>query len=336
MRGLTTTYILRRIGMFLLTVWLGATAIFIIPRLAPGDPVQAIIGRMISEGASLENGEELIAAWRERFGLDEPVLVQYGKYLLNAVTLNTGYSLAFFPSRVEHLIARAMPWTIGLLIVATILSFMVGTAMGALMAWRKTPDLARRLLPIPLIFTSLPAFMIGILLLYLFAIRLEWLPFARGYERGLTPAITPDFIWSIIKHGILPALAIVLVRMGVWALSMRGMMVTTEGEDYMVLAEAKGLSPRRIFWRYGVRNSLLPQITALALSIGGIAGGALLVEIIFTYPGIGQLLYTAILNSDYTLIQGVVLYVVVGVALAVLILDFLYPLIDPRISYEDG
>ncbi len=322
--------------MFLLTVWLGITVIFIIPRLAPGDPAQAIMGRMISEGSSVENGEELVAAWRERFGLDEPVLVQYGKYLVNAVTFNTGYSLAFFPSRVENLIARAMPWTVGLLVVATLLSFIIGTAMGALMAWRKTPDIAKRLLPIALMFTSLPAFMIGILLLYLFAITLEWLPFARGYARGLSPSLNLEFIWSVIKHGTLPALAIVLVRMGVWALSMRGMMVTTEGEDYMVLAEAKGLNPSRIFWRYGIRNSLLPQITALALSIGGIAGGALLVEIIFTYPGIGQLLYTAILNSDYTLIQGVVFYVVVGVALAVLILDFLYPLIDPRITYEDN
>ena len=336
MRNISTRYILKRLGMFFLTVWLGITVIFIIPRLAPGDPVQAIIGRMISEGSSLENGEELIAAWRVRFGLDEPVMVQYGKYLVNAATFNTGYSLAFFPSRVEQLIARAMPWTIGLLLVATLLSFMIGTAMGALMAWRKTPDIAKRLLPIPLIFTSLPAFMVGILLLYLFAISLGWFPFARGYARGLAPSITPDFIWSVIKHGTLPAFAIVLVRMGVWALSMRGMMVTTEGEDYMILAEAKGLTPQNIFWRYGIRNSLLPQITALALSIGGIAGGALLVEIIFTYPGIGQLLYTAILNSDYTLIQGIVFYVVVGVALAVLILDFIYPLIDPRITYGDN
>jgi peptide/nickel transport system permease protein len=176
--------------------------------------------------------------------------------------------------------------------------------------------------------------MLGILLLYLLAFNLEWLPFAGAYERGLQPAMNPEFIWSVVKHGTLPALAIVVTTMGFWALGMRGMMITTDGEDYMVLAQAKGLRPGRIFWRYGVRNSILPQVTALALSLGAIAGGAIIVEYIFTYPGMGYLLYQGIINTDYTLIQGIVFILIVGVSTAVLILDLLYPLIDPRITYE--
>jgi len=331
---MTKEYVIKRLGMFLLTVWLGATIMFIIPRLAPGDPVQAMIGRMISEGVTVQNSEEIISAWRERFGLDKPLPVQYLRYLYNTFTFNTGYSLAFFPSRVDDLVARAMPWTVGLLTVATLISFLLGNAIGALLAWRGTPRIVRTLLPFSLTFTAIPAFMLGILLLYVFAFGLDWLPYAGAYERGLTPGWNWEFIASVIRHAILPVTAVVLVRMGYWALGMRGMMITTDGEDYMILAEAKGLRPGRIFMRYGIRNAILPQVTALGITLGAIAGGFVIVEIIFTYPGIGYLLYQGILNSDYTLIQGIVFYVILGVSAAVLILDLAYPLIDPRITFR--
>ena len=334
MGGLTTTYVLKRIGMFLLTVWLGTSIIFIIPRLAPGDPVQAMVGRMINEGANLEHSDVLIAAWRQRFGLDQPLYIQYFRYLYNSITFNTGYSLAFFPSRVDSMVARSLPWTLGLLLTATLIAFILGNIIGALLAWQRTPRLARALLPISMAFTSIPSFMLGILLIYLFAFQLDWLPFAGNYGRGLTPGWDFEFIISVLKHAFLPALSIVLVTMGIWALGMRGMMITTAGEDYMILAEAKGLSPTRIFWQYGIRNAILPQVTALGVALGGLAGGAVVVELIFTYPGMGYLLYQGILNSDFTLIQGVVFYVIVGVSLAVLILDLIYPLIDPRITYQ--
>jgi peptide/nickel transport system permease protein len=334
MGGLTKEYVIKRLLMFLLTVWLGTTLIFIIPRLAPGDPVQAMIGRLINEGANVENADQMIASYRERFGLDDPIHIQYLKYLYNAITFNNGYSLAFFPSQVDAMIMRAIPWTVGLLMIALVFSFIIGNTVGALLAWRRTPRTLRMILPISLVFTSIPAYMVGIMLLFLFAITLDWLPFAGNYGRGLDPGLNLPFIGSVIQHGLLPGLSIVLVSMGAWALGMRGMMVTTEGEDYMILADAKGLSPSRIFWRYGVRNAILPQITAFGVAIGGLAGGAVLVEVIFTYPGMGNLLYTGILNSDFTLIQGIVFYVIVGVSLAVLILDLTYPLIDPRITYQ--
>ena len=334
MGGLTKEYLIKRVAMFLLTVWLGTTLIFIIPRLAPGDPITAMVSRMSFQAGRVENSGEIIAAWKARFGLDAPWYIQYLRYLRNAATFDMGYSLAYFPSRVEEMVARSMPWTIGLLSLAVIISFIAGNAVGALLAWRRTPALAKALLPISLTFTSIPAFMLGILLVYVFAFSLKWLPFAGAYQRGLAPGLNLEFVLSVIKHGTLPALAIVVTTMGFWALGMRGMMVTTDGEDYMILAQAKGLRSTRIFWRYGVRNAILPQVTALALTLGSIAGGSIIVEYIFTYPGMGYLLYQGLINTDYTLIQGIVYFLIVGVALAVLIMDLLYPLIDPRITYE--
>jgi peptide/nickel transport system permease protein len=334
MGGITKGYLLRRFGMFLLTVWLGTTLIFIIPRLAPGDPIAAMIGRMSAQGSRVENSAEIIAAWRARFGLDAPWHVQYLRYLRNAATLNLGYSLAYFPTQVNDMAARSMPWTIGLLFLATIMSFVLGNTIGALLAWRRTPNMLKTLLPLSLTFTSIPAFMLGILLVYLLAFGLKWFPFAGAYGRGIDPGLNWEFVKSVVHHGTLPALAIVVTTMGFWALGMRGMMITTTGEDYMILAEAKGLKPNRVFWIYGVRNAILPQITALALTLGAIAGGSIIVEYIFTYPGMGYLLYQGIVNTDYALIQGIVFFLIVGVALAVLILDLILPLIDPRISYQ--
>jgi peptide/nickel transport system permease protein len=334
MGGLTKIYVLKSVGMFLLTVWLGTTMIFFIPRLAPGDPISAMLSRMSAQGGSVANSTELIAAWKARFGLDAPLPVQYLRYMVNVATFDLGFSLAYFPSEVEELVARAIPWTLGLLTLATIISFIAGNTVGALLAWRRTPGLAKALLPLSLTFTSIPAFMLGILLLYFFAFGLKWFPFAGAYGRGLSPGLSWEFIKSVVYHGTLPALAVVIVTMGFWALGMRGMMITTAGEDYMILAEAKGLRPTRIFWRYGVRNAVLPQVTALALDLGRIAGGFVIVEYIFTYPGVGYLLYQGIVNTDYTLIQGIVFILIVGVALAVLIIDLLYPLIDPRITYQ--
>ncbi|HXV44776.1 MAG TPA: ABC transporter permease [Anaerolineae bacterium] len=334
MGGLTKAYVIRRLGMFFLTVWLGATLIFVIPRLAKGDPVAAMISRMSAQGGTVANSGEMIAAWRARFGLDDPLPIQYLRYLGNVATFNLGYSLAYFPATVEQLVGRSIIWTIALFTLATLISFVAGNILGAMLAWTRIPSLIRALLPLSLMFTSIPPFMLGILLLSIFAFGLDWLPFSGGYGRGLHPELTLAFILSVIKHGTLPALSLVLFSMGFWALGMRGMMITTAGEDYMILAQAKGLRPWRIFWRYGMRNAMLPQVTALALYLSAIASSAVIVEYIFTYPGIGYLLYQGIVNTDYTLMQGIVFFLIVGVALGVLILDLTYPLIDPRITFQ--
>jgi peptide/nickel transport system permease protein len=323
--------------MFLFTIWLGATLIFIIPRLAPGDPVAAMITRMTAQSGYVENAAEIIERWRTRFGLDDPWHIQYARYLRNVFTFDLGYSLASFPSRVDEMIARALPWTVGLLTVAVILSFIIGNTVGAILGWRRTPEWIKHLLPASMVFTSIPYFMLGILLIYtlVFGLRLFPVP-SGGFDSSLPRGFNWPFIRSVIHYGTLPALSVVLASMGFWALGMRGMMITNEGEDYMILADAKGLRPRRVFWLYGVRNSVLPQVTALALSMGGIVGGSTLVEYIFAYPGVGYLLYQGIVTNDYTLMQGIVFLLIVCTATAVLILDLLYPLIDPRITYERG
>jgi peptide/nickel transport system permease protein len=334
MRGLTRAYILRRLGMYVLTVWLGSTIIFIIPRLVPGDPIAAMIGRMSQSGARIENSAEMIASWRARFGLDAPVPIQYLNYLRNGLTLDMGYSLAHFPATVRDMVAEAVPWTIGLLAMATIISFILGNLIGALLAWGPTPRLLKRLLPLSLTFTSIPYFMLAILLIYTFGFGLRLLPISGGYGRDLEISWNVPYILSVLQHAILPALSIVIASMGYWALGMRGMMITNAGEDYIILARAKGLSPSRLFLRYAVRNAVLPQVTALALTLGSIVGGATLVEYLFAYPGMGYLLYQSIVTNDYSLIQGIVFILIVATATAVLLIDLLYPFIDPRISYQ--
>lgn len=334
MRGLTKEYVIRRVFMFFLTVWLGATIIFIIPRLSPGDPITAMVSRMIAQSGYVENSAAIIEAWKAKFGLNEPMIIQYFKYLGNLVTFDLGYSLSQFPATVWEALARGLPWTFGLLFVATIISFILGNTIGALLGWRRTPRALKTILPITLTFTSIPPFMMGIGFIYFFAFGLRLFPFSKGYSSGVTPGWDLEFIRDVIHHGTLPALAIVVVTMGFWALGMRGMMITTDSEDFLILAQAKGLSAARIFWRYAVRNAFLPQLTALALSLGGIAGGTILVEYIFAYPGMGYIFYQSITNLDYTMIQGIAYMIILMTSTAVLIIDLVYPLIDPRITYQ--
>ena len=334
MRGLTKGYVIRRVLMFFLTVWLGATIIFIIPRLSPGDPITAMVSRMMNQSGYVENSAQLIEAWKAKFGLNEPILIQYFKYLGNLATFDLGYSLSQFPAKVNEALGRGLPWTFGLLSIATVISFLLGNTIGALLGWRRTPRVVKTLLPITLTFTSIPPFMMGIGFIYFFAFGLNWFPFSKGYSSDVTVGWNLGFLRDLIYHGTLPALAIVVVTMGFWALGMRGMMISTDSEDFLILAQAKGLSPARIFWRYAVRNAFLPQLTALALSLGGIAGGTILVEYIFAYPGMGYIFYQSITNLDYTMIQGIAYMIILMTATAVLIIDLIYPLIDPRITYQ--
>jgi len=293
-----------------------------------------MVARMTQQAGRVENSAELINAWRARFGLDQPAPIQYVQYLRNALTFDLGYSLAHFPATVSDLVAQALPWTVGLLALATVISFILGNLIGALMAWAPTPGWIKRLLPLSLTFTSVPYFMLAILLIYVFGFGLRLFPTSGGYGRDLTLGWNPQYILSVLQHAILPAISIVIASMGYWALGMRGMMVTNAGEDYIILARAKGLSASRLFLRYAVRNAILPQVTALALTLGSIVGGATLVEYLFAYPGMGYLLYQAIVSNDYTVIEGVVFILVLTTATAVLLIDLLYPLIDPRISYQ--
>jgi peptide/nickel transport system permease protein len=334
MGGLTINYLIRRLLVFFLTLWVAATIMFVIPRLAPGDPITAMVARLQEQAGYVENSDKIIEGWKERFGLNDSVSVQYIRYMGNLAKMDLGYSMAHFPSTVGELVGRAMPWTIGLVGVATLITFTLGNFLGALLAWDRTPRLVKTAIPISMIFTSIPPLLAGLLLAYIFGFKIDLFPLVGAYGRGMQQEFSWKFILSVIHHGVLPVTALVITSFGYWALGMRGMLVTIEGEDYMILAQAKGLKPSYTLYRYMIRNAILPQITALAVAIGRLVGGAILVEVIFTYRGMGQLIYTAIRNQDYSLIQGTSFILILTSALAVLILDLIYPLIDPRISFE--
>lgn len=333
MRGITLGYFLRRLGIFFLTIWIAATIIWIIPRVMPGDPVSAMVSRMVRNAGYVENSDKIIAGWKERFGLNDPLPVQYIRYLGNIVHLDFGYSLAYFPTPVNDIIGLALPWTLGLLLIATVITFLLGNFLGAIMVWRGTPRMIKLIIPVGMIFTSLPSILAAIFLIYIFAFLLNWFPISQPYDLGMQPTLTWEFIGSVIYHGTLPALSIVLVSFGYWTLGMRGMMITVEGEDYMHLARAKGLRPFYTLYRYMVRNAILPQITAFAITLGTLVSGQILVEYIFSYQGMGSIIYNAILTQDFPVIQGTSFLLIVMTSLAVFFIDMIYPLIDPRISY---
>jgi peptide/nickel transport system permease protein len=237
---------------------------------------------------------------------------------------------------VKELLADSIPWTIGLLLTTTVLSFILGTLLGALMAWPRSPAFLQYVLPPLLALHALPFYLFGLVLMYFLAFKTGWFPIFGGYTAGVVPSWSPAFIWDVVQHAVLPALSIILVSIGGWALTMRAMVVTVQGEDFITFADAKGLKGATIFLRYAIRNTMLPQATAFALALGQIVAGGVLVEVVFGYPGVGSVLFQAIRQADWFLIQGAVFVIVVTIGLATLILDLVYPKLDPRITYQRG
>jgi peptide/nickel transport system permease protein len=327
-------YLLKRIGLFVLILWLASTVNFILPRLGGQDPIRAQLGAQAAMGGASQVGmKEMIAEYDTRFGLDKPLFEQYLTYLNDTLHFEFNYSMSAYPTRVTDIIGRALPWTITLLGVTTLMAWGLGTLTGAKLAQPDAPKILHFILPPILTLSAIPFFLLGLLLIYVLGFQLRWFPLAGGYDQGLLPSLDPKVVVNMVYHSILPALAIILGSIGFWTLGMRGLMVTTQGEDYLLFAEAKGLRGNTIFMRYAIRNALLPQLTALALALGNIVSGAVLVEVIFQYPGVGSLLYQAIRSSDFFMIQGVVFIVIVSIGMATLILDLIYPILDPRISY---
>jgi peptide/nickel transport system permease protein len=328
-------YIVKRFAVFLLIVWIAATLNFFLPKLSGQDPVRTKLLEEASLGGYVHAGiDNMVKEYQQRFGLDKPLWRQYLTYLGQISHGDLNYSIANYPRTVAGMIAEALPWTIGLLGVTTLFSFAAGTILGALLAWPRAPRWMRWLMPPLWALHAIPFFLLGLVLSWLLAFKLQWLPIFGGYSAGATPALSWGFAFDVLRHAVLPALSIVLVSVGGWALAMRGMMVTTMGEDYVTFAEAKGLRSATIFTRYCMRNAILPQTTGLALALGQILSGAVLVEAIFGYPGIGALLFQAIEENDFFLIQGIVFTVIVALGFATFVLDVIYPWLDPRISYS--
>lgn len=328
-------YLAQRLALLVVTVFISVTVVFFVPRLTPGNPLGAVYLQLSSVGASLGGGA-LLRAYMERFGLDKPLWQQYLDFLGQLARGNLGYSISSFPSTVSDLLRAALPWTIGLLAVTTVLSWVTGSVLGAIVGWREgNSPIVRTIVFAALLAYTTPYYILAIILLFLFAFYWPLFPLSGAYAVGVHPALTLSFVLDVLRHAALPALSIVLVSLGWWFLSMRSLISSLKGEDFILWAEAKGLRRRRILWSYAFRNALLPQATGLALSLGHVVGGALITEAIFGYPGVGWLIYNSIKGQDYPVIQGGVLIITISVALANFIIDIAYPLIDPRIRFGE-
>lgn len=320
-------FVARRGFFYVLTLWVAVTINFFIPRLMPGNPVEGLFSRL-----RVQASPGKIHAFEIAFGLNthQSLLSQYWSYLGNICRGDLGVSITYFPSSVTSVIGTALPWTIGLLGIATILSFFIGTGLGILAAWKRGSATAEAIVPITTLLSAIPYFWLGLIALTVFSVELHWLPLNGGSSPDIPTGFTWSFVGTVIVHGILPALTIVVTSIAAYVLNMRNSMVATMSEDYVLLAEAKGLRARRVVLAYAARNAILPNIASFAMSIGVVVGGAVLTEIVFSYPGIGNVLFQAVSNEDYPLMQGIFLIITVMVLLANLLADVAYVLLDPR------
>jgi ABC-type dipeptide/oligopeptide/nickel transport system permease component len=323
-------YFLRKFAFFLLTLWAAVTLNFLIPRLQGGDPAEAIVQKL--SGQSQAVNPEQVKAVRLMLGVpNEPLWRQYIDYLGQTLRGEFGVSYSYFPYSVLHMVGQALPWTLVLVGTTQILSFAIGTALGTWAAWRRNGPFDSIVSTFGAFFGTLPFFWTALLLLYLFAFKWPLFSDGGGYAGDSPPGWNWAFISSAAYHSVLPAVAIMLTGPIGWIMGMRNTMIQTLGEDYTRLARAKGLSERKIAFTYGARNAILPNVTGFAISLGGIVGGSILVEQIFNYPGMGRLMFDAIGNRDYPLIQTIFLFLTVGVLTANFLADMLYGVLDPRV-----
>ncbi|MDA0596159.1 MAG: ABC transporter permease [Chloroflexi bacterium] len=335
--GVLGHFVVKRFLFFLFVVWLASTVIFIIPRLSGQDPVKEKLLLEAQRGGAMQTGLDAMAkSYQKRFGLDQPMWTQYVNFLKDLSRLDLGFSIAFFPRTVNDIVFESLMWTLGLMGTVTILAFILGTLAGAVLGWPRKPGWLQYIFMPLLTLSAIPQYLLAMILIFVVAFQLGWLPLFGGYAPATVPTLTFEFAVDVVRHAILPAFAIIFSAIGFWAIGMRGMMINTQGEDYMIQADAKGLKGSRIFMRYAVRNALLPQVTGLALVLGTIVTGQVLVERVFSYPGIGDILFQAIRLSDFFVIRGIVIIIILGIAGATFLLDVLYPLLDPRIKVRNS
>jgi peptide/nickel transport system permease protein len=326
----------RRLGFLVLVIWAASTITFLIPRISPRNPVRERFGELARMGGFTPvDLEKIIASYSAKFGLNKPLGQQYVDYISSVARLDLGVSLNKFPKTVWALLMESLPWTISLLFVCTVLSFVIGNLLGAVAAWPAAPRWLRSLATPFVLLMGVPPVLMGVFLLFFVGFKLKLLPMGNAYSIGMIPNWSSlKFLFDVLKHQILPALSLILGTVGGWVLSMRGMGVTIHGEDYVNFAEHKGLSGVTIFRDYYLRNALLPQVTGLALAVGSMITSGIVIEQFYGLPGIGSMLYDAIKVNDFLVIYGVVLFITIAIATLMVVVEMLYPLLDPRIRHE--
>jgi peptide/nickel transport system permease protein len=326
-------YVLKRFLQFLLVVFVGISLTFFITHLTPIDPVEQMVASMTAFGdTSPEAVDMMREALRELYGIEGSLWEQYFTYWGRMLTLNFGPSLSAFPTPVSVLIARALPWTIWLLFTCTLVAWALGNLLGGLAGYYRNSRTLDVLGVVAMAFHPVPYYIIAFILLLIFGYLWPVLPITGGAAQNLQPGFTATYIGSVLKHSILPALSIILVGIGGWFLGMRALVSNIVTEDYVTYAELAGVSKRRILPFYVMRNALVPQVTGLAMSLGAIFNGAIIVEQVFSYPGLGRLLIGAVYSADYSLVLGVTAISIIAVAASVFLIDILYPLFDPRVE----
>ena len=321
-------YALRRLGFFVLTLWVALTLNFLLPRLMPGNPALAMVSKFHGE-----LGPNELNALETLFGINthQSLLSQYFGYLHDVFTGNFGISFSEYPASVTSVIGSAIWWTVGLVGIATVLAFLLGTGLGIVSAWRRGGKLDSIVPPVFVITSAIPYFWVAMVLVLVFGITLHWFPSQGGYYVTTdTPGLNLTFFQDVVNHAFLPALALVITTIGTWILTMRNTMITTLAEDYVRMARAKGLSGPRIMLDYAARNAILPNLVGFAMSLGFVVSGAILIEYVFNYPGVGYMLLQAVSGEDYPLMQALFLLITVAVLFAILAADILTALLDPR------
>ena len=336
MRKFLLGYVLPRIGQYLMVIFVGITVTFIIPRLSPSDPVQNQINRLMTTGVNFNQAEmeDFRKSLTSLYGLEGSPWEQYLDLWRRLFKGDLGRSLSSFPTPVMVLINRSLPWTLGLLLSATIISWILGNLFGGLASYYPKNKLLGAFDVLSQAVRPIPYYILALLLVIFFAYLLQIFPIRGAYPMGMRPSRTLKFAITVLYHSVLPALSLVIGGIGGWFIGMKALTSNIISEDYVVYAETTGLKERKILFGYVMRNAMLPQITGLALSLGMIFNGAMILEVIFTYPGLGLMAYQAILRTDYTLIMGITLFSIIGVSTAALILDLIYPLFDPRVRHR--
>jgi len=320
-------FVLRRAGFFLLTLWVALTLNFFMPRMMPGNPAIA----MMSKFRGRISGQEL-ATLETIFGVNsgQSLPSQYVHYLGDIFTGNFGTSLYFFPSPVSQVVRGAIFWTLGLVGITTILAFLLGTGVGIVAAWRRGGLMDSVAPPVLVIASAIPYFWVGMMFILIFGVKLQWLPWSGSADITATPGWSLDYVGNVLEHAVLPAMALLITTIGTWTLIMRNNMISTLAEDYVRMARAKGLPSSRIMLDYAARNAVLPNLTGFAMSLGFVVGGAILIEYVFNYPGVGYMLLQAVENEDYPLMQALFLLITVAVLVAILLADIATAVFDPR------